>query len=615
MPLKLFLNIVFIFFFFISFGSNESNKPVLKSVFIKPQIFTTEDPLVNIDFVIDSVSESEFVPFKNTSPMLPGKIYWYKIDFSSVAFDDTEGMVIRFPNYDQINVFYQDGDSLLSEVMGKRSNGKKYWIAQDIKIYKGNLIDGKYVYTRIENSKRNTTLGYVACIHPASYDSITFSNHYYTKEVLIQQIIYLLFIGGMSFIVAYFTGIYFMYKDQLYILYVLYLLSLFLYLGSKVEFIEMAMRAGMGFSFSVFHDLIQVVVNIFYLLFASAFFNAKTDYPRLHKGIRYMVIVLLVFMAFLLFLLFSEKYYYLADVAIRYQIYTVILFAFWAYYYILKHLKNKLSLFLVVASLLYITGGLCALFLREVGYMMAGATAEIFIFSLGMGYRMKMIEREKKIVENEIVKTELTALKAQMNPHFIFNSLNSIRAYVITNETKKASDYLTKFSKLIRLILHYSSKENISLKDETEALRLYVQLEELRFREDFGFSVKIDDSLDAETILIPPLILQPYIENAIRHGLSPSEGEKKLILSVLRKEDTLEISISDNGVGRKFHERNPDRGSDHKSVAMELTKRRIGLIKSKGSSQNRVQVNDLYREGQAAGTEVIIILPLREALN
>src|SRR5690606_12941235 len=117
------------------------------------------------------------------------------------------------------------------------------------------------------------------------------------------------------------------------------------------------------------------------------------------------------------------------------------------------------------------------------------------------------IEQEKKTIETEMTQVKLTALKAQMNPHFIFNSLNSIRAYVISNETKKASDYLNKFARLIRLILHYSTKDTILLKEELETLALYIELEQMRYRDDFGFDLKIAPGVETEKLLVPPLIL------------------------------------------------------------------------------------------------------------
>jgi len=208
-------------------------------------------------------------------------------------------------------------------------------------------------------------------------------------------------------------------------------------------------------------------------------------------------------------------------------------------------------------------------------------------------------------------KLRLTALRAQMNPHFIFNSLNSIRAFIISNETKKASDYLNKFARLIRFILHYSSKDTISLKEELEALALYVELEQMRFRDDFGFVLKIGSDVNTETLLVPPLILQPYVENAIVHGLAPKTGAKELLVEVSKNHTGLIFVIRDNGVGRSYSKnihfiQNPQ----HKSVAMELTRKRIELSDDKRSEKENIKIVDLMENGNPAGTEERIKLPV-----
>jgi len=301
---------------------------------------------------------------------------------------------------------------------------------------------------------------------------------------------------------------------------------------------------------------------------------------------------------------------------INFERYFVIAFSLVAYYYIIKNYKDPIVLFLLIGSFFYLIGGLSALFLKEVAFMMLGAAMEVFVFSLGMGYRMKKIEEQKKSVENEIVKVQLIALKAQMNPHFIFNSLNSIRAYVISNDIKMASDYLTKFSSLIRLILQYSSQNSISLKDELDALKLYVNLEQLRYRDDFGFEIKIDKAVDVNNWKVPPLILQPYVENAIRHGLSAKKGVKKLELNISENKSHLIFRIKDNGVGRQYAKRiKKSETKEHISMAMDLTQKRIELADFSNSNSESITIVDLMEDGKQVGTEVIFKLPVnREKL-
>jgi LytS/YehU family sensor histidine kinase len=252
------------------------------------------------------------------------------------------------------------------------------------------------------------------------------------------------------------------------------------------------------------------------------------------------------------------------------------------------------------------------MFLHQIKYMMLGAAIEVFVFSLGMGYRIKVVEKNRKSIDNEINKLRLTALRAQMNPHFIFNSLNSIRAYVISNETKKASDYLNKFARLIRLILNYSEEDTISLKEELQALALYVELEQMRYRDDFGFALKVASDVDKGNWLVPPLILQPYVENAIVHGLAPKSGAKNLLVEVSLSNSKLCFVIRDDGVGRSYSKNfRAAQNPQHKSVAMELTRKRIELAETDHTENENIKIIDLKENGQPAGTEVRLKLPVQ----
>jgi LytS/YehU family sensor histidine kinase len=280
---------------------------------------------------------------------------------------------------------------------------------------------------------------------------------------------------------------------------------------------------------------------------------------------------------------------------------------------ILKNYKNRLVVIFISGSFIFLTGAVLAMYFRNVVYMMYGAAIEVFIFSLGLGYKSKQIETEKKRIESEMNRVKLTALRAQMNPHFLFNSLNSIRAYVISNKVKEASEYLSKFASLIRLILNYSSKEHIELYEELEALKLYVQLEELRFRQNFGLKIIHEENIDLHNVLIPPLILQPYVENAIRHGLAPAKETNSLEIKIsVENDNQMIISVRDNGVGRTFSKKlNTIQNPEHKSLAMELTRSRIELMDSQSKIYDQVVVVDHYDNNTPKGTEVIIKIPVK----
>ncbi|MEO5910321.1 MAG: histidine kinase [Pelobium sp.] len=290
----------------------------------------------------------------------------------------------------------------------------------------------------------------------------------------------------------------------------------------------------------------------------------------------------------------------------------------------------------------------------------AGILIEILCFSLAIGYRIKLNEDEKnlskdKLLEqlqinqkliqtanqelekkvilrtNEIIKinkenearklatiklefekkiaeAETQALRSQMNPHFLFNSLNSIRYLVMNNENEKAVIYLSKFSKLIRLILENSRYEVISLDQELAALQLYIGIEANRFGEQFQYQLTTDPNVDLEFIKIPPLLLQPFVENAIWHGLMPSKKPIKsiniLIEKDIDKENIIKLTIEDNGIGRLASAKAKNNFSKKSSLGMVLTQERINLF---NISKNNIhlEVFDKVDEEALSGTKII----------
>lgn len=226
-------------------------------------------------------------------------------------------------------------------------------------------------------------------------------------------------------------------------------------------------------------------------------------------------------------------------------------------------------------------------------------------------YRLRqLIEREEKKtaiaqLETQLIEVEMKALKAQMNPHFLFNAMNSIKGIIIRKEERKAADYLTKFSSLLRSILANSEKQKILLSKEIEALRLYIELESLRFTQDFNYQIQIDQNIDTGFTRIPPLVLQPFVENAIWHGLIPkTEGTNKLIVNIFRESNFVMLEIEDNGIGRKKSTLNkPDK--TQKSMGIGITQKRIEML----HKDNEIRIIDLVdANSKALGTKVIIKL-------
>lgn len=226
--------------------------------------------------------------------------------------------------------------------------------------------------------------------------------------------------------------------------------------------------------------------------------------------------------------------------------------------------------------------------------------------------QIRKVEEQKTAFNLELAQVEMKALRAQMNPHFIFNSLNSINKYIWANDQRAASEYLTRFSKLIRLILENSRHQAISLDKDLEALELYMQMERLRFEQQFVFSIELGDDLETEGIRIPPLLLQPFVENSIWHGLMPKETSGKITVRIEVKGDNLYCMIEDNGVGRqRAMEIKAKKIGNHNSLGMKVTMDRIDMLNHQKNRQSNILFTDLKDEnGKAAGTRVELYIPL-----
>lgn len=241
-----------------------------------------------------------------------------------------------------------------------------------------------------------------------------------------------------------------------------------------------------------------------------------------------------------------------------------------------------------------------------------GAIAVFLFLLLGFNqYRIsqhRKNENERHQLQHQLSELKIEALRAQMNPHFIFNALNSINRYIIRSDKETASDYLVKFSKLMRLVLENSKSSLVTLRNETDALRLYIEMEQLRFDHKFDYSIEIDPTIDREQTMIPPLVLQPYVENAIWHGLLNKGSEGIVHIKVSKAgESQLFCTVEDNGIGRlKAAELKSRTLGSNKSFGTEITRERIKLLN--GDDKN-FRIIDLYDANQQpAGTRVEITL-------
>jgi ligand-binding sensor domain-containing protein len=224
------------------------------------------------------------------------------------------------------------------------------------------------------------------------------------------------------------------------------------------------------------------------------------------------------------------------------------------------------------------------------------------IFFIGRKRFQQM--NDKSLLQQKVMESEMSALRSQMNPHFIFNTLNSINSYIIENKKDEASDYLTDFSRLMRTILEHSQKRTVTLSDELNALKLYLELESKRLEAAFDYSISISDGVDISAVSIPPLIIQPFAENAIWHGLRGKRSGGHLEIIVKKYEDGTRVIVQDDGIGRQAAEKN-EKVKESNSFGTAATMQRILLTHPRST----VQIEDLYHSnGNAAGTRVNIYL-------
>jgi len=244
------------------------------------------------------------------------------------------------------------------------------------------------------------------------------------------------------------------------------------------------------------------------------------------------------------------------------------------------------------------------------------------------------MESENKQVElqRQAAELEMQALRAQMNPHFIFNCLSSINRFILKNESKIASNYLTRFSRLMRMVLMNSQKSMVALEDELQMLGLYLEMERLRFKNSFDYGITFLNAIDSDNVFIPPLLLQPFCENAIWHGLMHKEGQGRLDIELSMQDNILNCTITDNGVGReKSEEMKSKTAEKEKSMGLKITTERLALLNREKAVHTFYEIEDLYAvsggkdentrpddpvgRGNAAGTKVTIKISFKESVE
>lgn len=415
-----------------------------------------------------------------------------------------------------------------------------------------------------------------------------------------------------------------------------------------------------------FNWFIQVCYYTLYFYFYIYFLDIPKHLPKYYKNLRRAVIVLFSASAllFIYSILFNEgkmymDYFTMIYVPISLSItLTTIVFAF--------KIPGKLKYFITIGSLVYISLALVSMYFTMIYtwettpvkapiiFFFFGLIFEHFVFALGLSYKVKLIsenvviqfkeneriknnqneilsqrliEKEAELLEisaraekdrmeklksafdGEIHRLKLELLKTQMNPHFIFNALTSIKVFLIDNDKKKAVYYLNKFSKLIRKLLDSYRTESHSLEEELELLQLYLSIENIRFNSEIDIHFENSTEVNSHNIMVPPHLIQPFVENAIWHGLMPSEkNDKKIIIKTYTERGIPYLSIEDNGIGRnKSAQYKENRTFKKNSIGLKLVQERIDFFNLQYGFHYHYEILDLFNHsGQSIGTKVIL---------
>ena len=569
------------------------------------------------DLSFDQVSSGAFDHLFQSSDSLNGtkkfQTYWMKV-YAPVVEDSITYYFYHYAHFDELDIHFSTGQPVTKN-WGKTLDtvrfvpGRRY-----VKFSKRDLFEERYFYVKWYNATDGfNQINFRIFNSKASYLLIHTLD---ADQFVAYDIFNFLYLGAITIIFLCILTTYLYIREAVYLYYMAYLFSagIFLFSRSNIVLNDIYSNITPYFPTITYHSryTLQYCMHLSYLWFALTFLDFKRNYTLFHKVGVFMTYFFLVCICVTFFLIeFFPKnrfWVYLYDV----ERVVAIGFTISMQIYVFVNKKDRLANFIVVGSAFFILSAIISVLTLEVFYFRLGVIIEIIIFSLGLAYRLRQSENAKISLEKEVERVKMIALRTQMKPHFLFNTINSIRALILKGDKDEAYEHLAVFSKLIRYVLESSEHELVPISQELKMLDIYVEMEKMRLSSDFNYQRMVSPSVDKENTLIPPLILQPFIENAIIHGLMPKAGSKALDLKLETRANKVRCIVSDNGVGRK--------GSSQKShsiektpMAIDLTQKRIALLGNREAIdiQSPVHITDLMTEnGKAAGTEVEVMLPL-----
>ena len=435
-------------------------------------------------------------------------------------------------------------------------------------------------------------------------------------------IIYCLIIGGLIILGLFMLFQYTVIKDRSYFFYALFVFCAALFLERTVEYNYDFRLISQYFPLYFYQSTVPLTVltALFYINFLNCFITLKQTIWLFNI---YKIISLLLILGLLLFLLImwispeNDFLLKLTGYCTLFSLFGSLLLGFLT---VFKYPKNPLAYFVILGMLALVTGSYISVYLnthlkslaynKYEGMMLPyayGLMADGLFLSLGLGYKQFLLRKEKEKVLRKNLELEFSSLRSQMNPHFIFNCINNIDSFIYSNDKYNASLYLNKFAKLIRNVLDSSKQNVVSFSKDVETLKLYIELEELRSENKFTTRLNIDEELMNSDFKVPPLIIQPFVENAIIHGLRNKEtNDGLLLINISKTENHIVYAIMDNGIGRSASKR-INTGKEQ-SYGLQMSYARIKLFNKETTPS--VVMTDLYKNEKATGTKVEVNLKI-----
>ncbi len=650
------------------------NQPVKDSLLLNNYTEILYEPTETL--TINTVRNQKFIPFKDfkitNSSLQKTYNHWLRFKVQNNT-PENQSLLFDYGLYHYIYLFDYDGKEYIIKKAGmlvkpdeKIFKDNKYVVPVTIPAH-----TTKEVYVQVNDKNGIYKDSKISLMTYDFEENLRSKSFFKSRKDLFYSASFLA-IG--LFLIIFCIIQYSQTREIAFIYYALYLLGLYLYFIRRIEALTDTAIIFSYFprSFLTSEVPLNILPNIWYLLFCQYLLNlTPTNHPKMYKFFRWQIKALTIYFIFDCVLQYMLNEYAFSLSLYRWVKLGMIPFTTYSIILIFK-LRSRVATYIALGtSLLFIflvisfvtaivrrmSGETYVYYVMSFPYVETGIFIENLLFVLAFVTKIKQIYIEKNEAQKQLIvqlennqqlqvrlnneleklvhektraletetqqrllaefnqklsKAELKALQSQINPHFIFNSLNSIKNYILTNKPTDAARYLTDFANLIRSVLQQSQQSFISLKDELEILELYIRLEQMRFENKFDFSFQIDEQVDTTYIKIPALLLQPYVENAIWHGLMHKEAKGELKIEVKMGQDEVLCTIEDNGIGRKKStEIHSKTARPHKSMGLQINGERLKVLHELHKLDIEVEIFDLESvDKEPLGTKIMIHFPL-----